>query len=268
MDYGFQLLRHVVQQVFGNLGPAARITILPAILAYAGCAIVLFLIVGPTFFELMQGNATGFDQNGEMLFASDAEAAAFAGRIFLGMVLCIPVFLIFYSWAAVGWHRYVLLEEGPSGVAARWSGPQIKSYIWAIVRLSLLMVLVAFVVSLGIGIVTAILQSPAVLLVVSLGVGIGFTWMFTRLGLVLPAAALGEYMKLGDSWGTTARVSGEILLPIIVIPIVFFLIQSVLGLLPVIGVILTLVVFWVQMLVNLALLTTLYGNLVEGRQLN
>ena len=27
MDYGYQLLRHVVQQVFGNLGQAARLTL-------------------------------------------------------------------------------------------------------------------------------------------------------------------------------------------------------------------------------------------------
>jgi hypothetical protein len=27
MDYGYQLLRHVVQQVFGNLRPAAQLTL-------------------------------------------------------------------------------------------------------------------------------------------------------------------------------------------------------------------------------------------------
>jgi hypothetical protein len=34
------------------------------------------------------------------------------------------------------------------------------------------------------------------------------------------------------------------------------------------GQILSGVVSWLQLLVNLALMTTLYGNLVEGRQLN
>ena len=32
MDYGYRMLRHVVAQVFGNLGQAARLTLVPTFL--------------------------------------------------------------------------------------------------------------------------------------------------------------------------------------------------------------------------------------------
>ena len=268
MDYGYQLLRHVVQQVFGNLGAAARITILPILLAYVLCGVLLYMLVGSVLFELAQQGQGQFGAPTPNPFESDAQAAAFAGRFFLGVVVCIPIFLIFYSWAAVGWHRYVLLEEHASGVAGAWNGKRIQSYIGAILRVALVMMALGFAASVVFGIILAVLPSPGVVLFLTVGMVIGFTWVFTRLGLVLPSAALGTYMKMGDSWAATQPVSGAILLPIIVIPLAFLIINTITGLLGILGVILYLGVAWIQVLVNLALLTTLYGNLIEGRQLN
>ncbi|MEJ6390048.1 hypothetical protein [Gymnodinialimonas ulvae] len=269
MDYGYQLLRHVFQQVFGNLGAAARITIIPIILAYALCAALLFSIVGPIFMELLQQQpGAAFGEPADLPFGSEAEALTFGGRFFLAFILCIPIFLILYSWAAVGWHRYVLLEEMPNGVAANWSWSMIKGYVWAVVRIALMMMLLGFAASVVIGIVLSAVPSTGLALFLTIGLTIGFTWVLTRLGLILPSAALGQYMKMGESWSATAPVASAILLPIIILPLIFFILNSALGFLGVIGVILTLLVFWVQILANLALLTTLYGNLIEGRQLN
>ncbi len=268
MDYGYQLLRHVFQQVFGNLGAAARITIIPILLAYALCAGILFLTVGPVFLELMQQQPAAFGEPTPLPPGFEDDGLAFAGRFFAGFALCLPVFLIFYSWAAVGWHRYVLLEELPSGVTAAWNWPTVRGYVWAVVRLSLMLFLIGIVASIVVGLVISAVPSAAVAVFVTIGLTIGFTWILTRLGLVLPSAALGQYMKLGESWQATAPVASAILLPIIIIPLAFFIINSLLGFVGLAGVILSLVVFWIQTLTNLALMTTLYGNLIEGRQLN
>ena len=104
---------------------------------------------------------------------------------------------------------------------------------------------------------------------------------------MLPAAAVGVRMTIGESWAATRPVSSQILLPLIVIALVAGLVQQ--AILLVFGQtvsfetfgmmqeqrVLTLagtagqrIVTWLQLLVNLALMTTLYGNLIEGRQLN
>jgi hypothetical protein len=108
-----------------------------------------------------------------------------------------------------------------------------------------------------------------------------------RIGLVLPAAAIGEKMTLSESWAATRPVSSQILLPLIVIALAVGLIGQVILLifgqtvtvdmfgtmqeqvtLSVPGQIVNGIMSWLQILVNLALMTTLYGNLIEGRPLN
>lgn len=266
MDYGYQVLRHIIQQVFGNLGPAARITIVPILLSYIVSGLILYSIAGSVFHQLMQLQASGVDP--VELFASDAEAWSFTWRVFLATVLCVLVLLVGYSWAAVGWHRYVLLEEPASGVAARWNGAQIKSYVGAVLRMFLMLFVIGLGVGFVVGFVLAIATSLVLAQFLTIAMNVAFTWVAARIGLVLPSAALGTYMKLGESWAATGPVASAILLPIIVIPVGFAIVFGILGYVPVFGVVLVFVAIWLQLLINLALMTTLYGNLIEGRQLN
>ena len=87
MDYGYQVLRHIIQQVFGNLGPAARITILPIMLGYAVCAFIVFFLSGGQIFEMIEIQAAGGDPGS--LFSSDADALAFIGQSFVAFLLCL-----------------------------------------------------------------------------------------------------------------------------------------------------------------------------------
>ncbi|MBL4627213.1 MAG: hypothetical protein JKY00_04130 [Roseicyclus sp.] len=266
MDYGYILLRHIVQQVFGNLGAAARITILPIFLGYAISGLIFYALLGPIFFEIAQQQVAGIEPANP--FGTGAEAAAFVGRVFLAFALCLPVLLIFYGWAAVGWHRYVLLDESATGIAARWNGAQIKSYVGAVLRMFLMLFLAGLILGFIVGVILSIAPSNGLAQALTIAMNIAFTWISARIGLVLPSAALSNYMKLGESWAATAPVSGSIMLPIIVIPIGFTILFSVVGFVPVVGIVLIVVLVWLQTLMNLALLTTLYGNLIEGRQLN
>jgi hypothetical protein len=264
MDYGYQLLRHIVQQVFGNLREAAQITLLLFLTPFVG-----FVLLG---FGAMTGGAMD---------------PGSAGVSILGGLLLIVVAVVAYCWAAVGWHRYVLLEETGNGLLPQWRGDRISSYFWRALVVGLVVMLAVMGGALVVFLLASITASPAVALVLGIGLVLGASWVATRIGLVLPAAAIGERMTLSESWAATRPVSSQILLPLIVVALAVGLIGQVILLIfgetitvEVFGVmqeqdVLTLpgqivngVVSWLQILVNLALMTTLYGNLIEGRQLN
>lgn len=251
MDYGYQLLRHVVQQVFGNFGAAARLT--------------MILAMGPTLFlvatnpEVMAGAAT----------SSDPETFENInwGMLMIGVIIGV----IAWCWAAVAWHRFVLLEEFSDGLLPTWRGANVLSYFGRAVLVMLVVVGVTVAAGIGIGIVVAATGAVALAVVLGIGLVIGAAWVATRVGLILPAAAIGEPMRIKESWALTAPVSGQILLPIIVIALVAGLLSQAMVLIfgvGMVGAVATALVSWVQLLVNLAVMTTLYGNLVEGRQLN
>ncbi|MBO6601642.1 hypothetical protein [Boseongicola sp. H5] len=264
MDYGYQLLRHVVQQVFGNLGQAARLTLLLTILPYALTVALVTSLAGPDLMAMDQ-TAPGYHEEVERFEAYLLENA---GTVLLYVLLLLAVSVISYAWAAVGWHRYVLLEERGGLLLPNWNWSFVGRYLWAAFRIFVIILLIAVAFSVLSVVIRAFTESPSIFGFLSLGVTIGFLWVVTRIGLILPSAALGKPMGLGESWSLTRPVSGAILLPIIVIPIVFALLNGVLQFVPLIGLVLVFFVLWLQLLVNLALMTTLYGNLVEGRALN
>ena len=272
MDYGYQLLRHVVQQVFGNLGAAARITLVLILIP-----IGILLATNP---GVLTGAAFQFDPA--------AEPSDFAGIGLFGVLLAVVAGVICWLWAAVAWHRFVLLEEYPTGLFPSWRGSNIANYFGNSILIFLIMVGVGFAVGIVIGIILAVVQAPALAIFLGIGLVFGLSWVATRIGLILPAAALGEKLKISESWRATAPVSGQIILPIFVLALVSAILnqgiiaafgevtitQAQFGVeqqhvtLNGVGTALSLVVTWLQMLLNLALMTTLYGNLIEGRQLN
>jgi membrane-anchored glycerophosphoryl diester phosphodiesterase (GDPDase) len=263
MDYGYQLLRHVVQQVFGNLRQAAQLTLLLFLLPLAG-----FIALGGATMGLGMTEPPG-------------------GGLVFGLLLLVVTAVVAYCWAAVGWHRYVLLEETGNGILPNWRGDRIRAYFGRTFIVGLIVILAVLGGGIVIGIVVAVTQSPALAIVLGIGLVFGASWVATRVGLVLPAAALGERMTIGESWAVTRPVASQILLPLIVIALVVGVIQQLILVifgqtvtvdmfgtmqeqivLSLPGQILNGVVSWLQLLLNLALMTTLYGNLIEGRQLN
>lgn len=271
MDYGYQLLRHVIAQVFGNMGSAARIT-----LVLLAIPVAIILATNP---GVLTGAAIQLDQN--------TAPGTFSGLNILGLLAAILAGLVCWLWAAVAWHRFVLLEEYPTGLFPNWRGSNIGNYFGNALLIGLVLIGASFGAGLVIAIVVGVLQSAAIAIALGVGLVFGLSWLATRIGLILPAAAIGERLGMGESWRATAPVSGQIILPIIVIALASIIlnqgiiaafgtsveVQTVLGpqqqvTLSITGVILSVTVSWIQMLVNLALMTTLYGNLIEGRQLN
>ncbi len=271
MDYGYQLLRHVVQQVFGNLGSAARITLVLIIIPIG--------ILAATNPGILTGSSLQFD--------ATTGQNDFSGVGLFGVLLALVAGVICWLWAAVAWHRFVLLEEYPSGLFPTWRGSNIGNYFGNSILIFLIMIAVGIAVGIVIGILITLVRSEALAILLGVGLVFGLSWVATRVGLILPAAAIGEKLRISESWKATAPVSGQIILPIFVLALASTILnQGIIALfgettgiptqfgvqqqvtLSAVGTILSLVVTWLQMLLNLALMTTLYGNLIEGRQLN
>jgi len=245
MDNGYKMLQHVVRQVFGNLGQAARLTLLLT----AGPMLALLYL--PAQVALGPG---GMPQPQNL------------GLVFVLFLINI----VTSAWAAVGWHRYVLREEYGSGVVPQWRGGNVRSYIGRLIVLSLAVIAVLFGVGLVFIVLTMALQSPAVVWIFMLGATVGGSWLIVRLGLVLPAAAVGERLTLRESWNETRAVSTDILVPVVVLAIAISIasgaVNAIFGA-SVIGLVALALVYWLQILLNLSLMTTVYGMQVEGRAL-
>ena len=259
MDHGYRMLRHVVAQVFGNFGQAARLTFVPTFLPMA-VLLMLFLNWGVSFDSFQ-------DPTVDPTTLPDVNP----GVIFLTVLVGVVASLITYCWAAVGWHRFVLLEEYGNGVVPQWHGANIMSYIGRSLLIGLVAIGVGFAGLLVIGIVVAALPYQAVAFLLLTGFTMGLTWVVTRIGLILPAAALGQPMGIGESWQATKPVSTDLLVPVVIISLAITLLNqaimvlftnSSLGLIPLA------LLYWLQILLNLSLMTTLYGTQVQGRQLN
>lgn len=258
MDNGYRMLVHVVQQVFGNLAQAARVTLLLTLLP----SLIALFAMGDLYGQMeMLRNASN----------DPTQLPDIPEGFFLNLIVIAVLSMITYCWAAVGWHRYILLEEIGAGPLPQWRGGRVASYIGRAFLLVLVLVLISLVGGFVVGFVALLLPVPLFAAVLFTGLAVGLMWVLTRLGLILPAAALGQPMSLGESWEATRPVSTDLLLPLIVITIagggLAQLNLSVLGSGPV-GTILGMLIYWLQVLMNLSLMTTLYGTQVEGRRLN
>jgi len=180
----------------------------------------------------------------------------------------------FFCWVAVAWHRYALRQEPPGRILPRWNGAEAAKYAGASVRILLVTILAATLVAILASVVAAIAGSgsfdsnqpgPLSFLFQLL---VGFVFM--RFSLVLPEAALGGRMKLGESWSTTATFWKPILVAQLVsqlfFTIPFWIAQTPLGA-PLNGFAYFTIASWLQIMVGISIVTTLYGFIVEKRDL-
>ncbi|PIV73971.1 MAG: hypothetical protein COW55_11130 [Rhodobacteraceae bacterium CG17_big_fil_post_rev_8_21_14_2_50_65_11] len=258
MEHGYQMLRHVVAQVFGNFGQAARLTLLLTFLPMA-LLLVLFLQTGVPYNSFPGGRM-------EPAMAPGSNG----GLLFLAVLAGIVVSAITYCWAAVGWHRFVLLEEHGNGIVPQWRGPNILSYIGRAILIGVVVMLIGIVSGMLLTMIMFAAPVQAVGFVLATGWVMGMSWVITRMGLILPAAALGKPMTIRESWTATKPVATDLLVPLFVIAVAMNLLSELIMLLftnSTLGMIPLAFLYWMQVLLNLSLMTTLYGTQVEGRPL-
>ncbi|WP_270725320.1 hypothetical protein [Shimia sp. Alg240-R146] len=193
-----------------------------------------------------------------------------AGSFFLAVIGLLAAFLIMF-WSVVSWHRFVLLEEYPTGWLPPFHFDRILSYFGHGLLLGLvagaLMLPIALIItalaSAGLGVLTIVVAVPAYIFVAVI---------MYRLIPILPAAAIGKPLKFRDSLNATKGAAGSIIALIIVLFVVNFLVQMAAGLLsalaPLLGAIALLGATVFLSMVNVSVLTSFYGLYVEGRDID
>ena len=248
---GWHIFLHSVQMVLRNLHPALQIGLVPIVLM----AILSTVLTSSTGLSLdMLGN--------EQMMRTAFEN----GQINIGGLLlfaCISVF--FTLWIFVNWHRYVLLEEYPTG----WIPPLRLDRILTYFGKSLMIGLAMAVMLVPLGL--AFLLGPIGALLFVLGaffvVVTGYRWF-----LLLPAAAIGDPLSMREAWDKTRGASGGIILMLVLVMMTQVGLDVAIRLIAAVLPIAALVVQWcvalVLMLVNVSLLTTMYGHFIQDRPIN
>lgn len=249
---GWRIFVHSVRLIVNNLGDALRVSGLLYLVQVAS------QIYAYTRLPARPVGAPGLPAEE---FTTSGEAGIF-GLLFLATVVA-------SLWIAVGWHRFVLEEEYPRGWVPRWHGGAMLSYLWR----SILVFLAVAVLMLVAGLIVAMaaLISPALIAIFGLGiVGLG-SYLFFRLGVTLPATAVGHKLSLRESWNATRDRDGAIVVLAFITIAATALIQ-----LPnfageprsLLTLVYTLVTGWVATMVGISVLTTLYGHYVQGRPID
>lgn len=247
------IFAHSLSMVLRNLQQAVQIGLVPSLIAF-GVLAGLFSSLGLSYSlfedqkgmqELVTTNPNGF---------------------VLVVLLSLLVIWTTMIWIVVSWHRFVLLEEYPSGWIPPFRLDRILSYIGHGLLLGLVMFAVMFVF----GVVAAMLGafSQVLMPVVMVAGVIAMMVIMYRLVAVLPAAAIGKPLKLSEAWAATADANGTIA-GLVVIMVLFQvavqLVSGLVALVPVVGIIVVFAASMLLSLVGVSVLTTFYGHYIEDR---
>ncbi|MEP1205979.1 MAG: hypothetical protein ABJM29_04995 [Rhizobiaceae bacterium] len=154
-------------------------------------------------------------------------AATFSLKTFVISLLSGIFILVGVMSMAIGWHRYMLLDETPARlhiINFKWP---VLSYFLHILKLALvsflimipLMVIVMPIITSQFAGVTHVesLAAYTVLFLVPFVLVLFMTWIGLRLGLVLPAAAIGLDLRLRRSFALTRPASFQLLITALLI---------------------------------------------------
>lgn len=250
---GWSIFAHSVGMVTRNLPEALRIAVVPVLIGFA-------LMVGLT---LVTGQSPGSMRDGVAVeqMVRDGGMATF----FLPFILFTAVLVIVELWIFVSWHRFILLEEYPRGWIPEFRLDRIMAYLG---RGFLIVIIIA---AMWIPVMMATTFLGALGIVILLGAMFFSVVLVYRLVAILPAAAIGKQLTVGQAWESTRGASGTILVLVLIIVVAQFLLQVVTGLsmmvFPPLGILFQLFVTLVMSLVNVSILTTFYGHYVEGREI-
>ncbi|KAA9006890.1 hypothetical protein [Histidinibacterium aquaticum] len=263
-----QILRHAILMVLNNLGDALKATLAPLV-AGAVAVMLLFAVLGIDVEALSALSGPG----GDPLAQEDLppEALQNVGSLMIFLLLAALISILCFSWAAVVWHRFILLEEYPPALPSP-SGKPVGAYLWRSLLVAILLIVVMIPVSLIGGLLLGPLLAGSPVLataVFSTVFGVLASYLWLRWAMVLPAVAVGRGLTIRDSWKATGRLGSTIL----GVSVLTILLNLVLGLLAVpfgasfVALLVNIVVSWFTALVGLSILTTLYGHLIEDRPL-
>ncbi len=245
------LFVHSVRLVMNNLESALRISAL------------LYLVQAVSQLYFFASTETAADTTGTQIPALSIQDSI------VGLLLGV-LSLLAGLWIAVTWHRFVLKEEYPNGWFPQWHGPNMLGYLGRSILISLLIVIACIVVSIPLGIIGAGIPAlmPAIPVVL---IGFG-AWIFFRLCTALPAAAIGETVSLKTAWEST-KPHAVTMVHMAIIFVAFLLLTMALSFILAqisgpLNLLFDLVIGWVVTMVGISVLTSVYGHVVEGRDID
>ncbi len=249
---GWQIVRHSLMLLFRNLPQALRVSIGPILIA-------ALLSTAALMMGGVHEHITGIMLDG----------AAVPNSVVLAFLFVLLVMVFAFAWIAVSWHRFVLLEEYPGLLPAIGDRP-IWPYAGRSALLGLLLLLAMLPALVIAGLVTGLFGNARIIQsIVGLAVGVLFSYLWLRLALILPAVAVGNRMRIAEAWAVTAPVSSTILQTaavLVALNVLASLFAELFGI-GLIGLIVQVMISWITLMAGTSILTTLYGILVERREL-
>ncbi len=266
---GTTIFFHCLRQVLGNAAMAMRISwwlVVVVVAAYAGMQALSADWVAYIQESVNSGIFEGSPPRGN------------TGAV-LAYALVISIIIIWsFIVVAIAWHRYILLEEMPTGVVPYRKDYRVGGYLGN----TLLIVLLSMLASMAIGVVVGMLVIPlaggagsgalfTITTIVGLIIGVIISVIYLRLSLVLPAVALDKRLGLGEAWSISRGFSMDIAVLAVWTVALQFGFNLLIGTLarmavPDIGIILISLAYqWFHLILTISILSTLYGHIVEKR---
>lgn len=248
---GVDLFLHSVRMVLVDWKTSLRITGL----------LYLIYAVPDLLISLNSSSATAFSSQDQYMGLAGASSIA-------GMLA-----IVASLWIAVAWHRYVLLNEGVSRVLPPFHGRRMLTYFFLGFALAVVAGIPAIVIYFVVGFPMTMLgpMGEFIGFVPALAVGLV---IFYRLSPLLPAAALGQPLPIGDAWQATKGATGTLVGLAIMSAIAGVIISLpgvALAFMGPIGQTLSLAwnfaIGWLVVVAGVSILTSIYGVYVEGRAL-
>lgn len=251
----WRILRHSINMVLNNFSVAVRVAV-----PLVASMVLSLLIFGPRVFM----SQVGADILNPQPLDAQFEIKVLSGSLIQG---------IGALWTAVAWHRYILLEETPTGLLPPFNGSRILSYFGHGLLLTVVGLAVLFLVG-SVGALILATGAPVMVFIGGVIVLIGVLTVFvilTRLYVVLPAAAVGQSIKFAAAWEATKGYTGAIIgayILFILLAICAGLVFSLAGMsLGFIGALLMTALNLALSIIGVSFLTTIYGVTIEGREL-
>lgn len=240
------ILRHAFSMLKANIGNAFKISLAPAVFLGG----IIYLITSR--FQALSGPE---------------------GASSIVLLIALLIFLVLTSWIPVVWHRFILLEEYPSWIPALHTNA-LFGYIGRVFGVSMIILAVVMVGLLVLGVISMGLGGLLVYLApfMEFGVTLIVYFLTLRFSLALTAITVGKTLPIFESFRMTGALSREIFQIALILGVLNYGLSIALGqieaLFPSSGVFLWLPFVWLEFMFGLSVQTTLYGMLVEKRELH
>ncbi len=244
---GWQIFRYSFWMVINNLETAFRLSVV--LYALQALNQVLVLLYAPE--EPVTGTPVGLE---------------------IGVIFLVTGFLAIFAslWIAVAWHRFVLTGESEEGAVPPLHGSLILGYLGRSIMIGLIIALA--LIAVGVPLLMASMAAPLIGFVMLIGLLVIGAYLFLRLGLILPAGAVGQKLSLREAWMATAKDHGSILVLALIVVLLSALVQLPTWLNPeprsFINLVYSVVTGWFGTMIGVSVLTTLFAVYIEGRSID